>query len=65
MLMVLAVLLCYLSSTERRLETFWPECNLNPEVCDAGAVLYQFSYQAKRELVMMWVNDKLVDSGYM
>ena len=25
------------------------------DLCDAGAVLYQLSYQAKRELVILWV----------
>ena len=50
---------------KERPEEFRAEQVLNPDLCDAGAVLYQFSYQAKMEMVMMWVNDKLVDSGYM
>ena len=28
-------------------------------------MLYQLSYQANWELVIMWVYDKLVDSGYI
>lgn len=31
------------------------------DLCDAGAVLYRLSYQANWELVVMWVNYKLVD----
>ena len=41
------------------------ELDLNPEVCDASVVLYQLSYQANWELVIMWVNDEPADSGYM
>ena len=37
----------------------------NPDLCDAGPVLHQSNYQANWELVIMWVNDKHVDSGYM
>ena len=33
----------------------------NPDLCDAGAVLYQLSYQAKWEQVVMWVDYKPVD----
>ena len=36
----------------------------NPDLCDAGAVLYQWSYQADWELVVMRVNYKPVDDGY-
>ena len=46
-------------------EKFRPEGDLNADLCDAGAVLYQFSYQANWKLVIMWVNDKSVDSGCM
>ena len=41
------------------------ERDSNPDLCDAGAVLYQLSYQANWELVIMWVYDNPVDSGYM
>ena len=41
-----------------------PEQDSNPDFCDSGAVLNQLSYQANRELVIMWVNDKPVGSGY-
>ena len=50
----------YLSSSERA----GLKRNSNPDLCDAGAVLYQLSYQANWELVVMWVDDKLVDVGY-
>ena len=44
---------------------FRPERDSNPDLCDAGAVLYQLSCQGNWELVIMWVYDKPVDSGYM
>ena len=44
---------------------FRPEQDSNPDLCDAGAVLHQLSDQANWELVIMWVYDKPVDSGYM
>ena len=34
---------------------------LNPDLCDAGAVLHQLSYQANWELVVTLVNDKQLD----
>ena len=42
------------------------EGNLNPDLCDASVSvgLYQLSYQACWELVIIWVYDKPVDSGY-
>ena len=40
---------------KERPEFFRPEQKLNPDLCDAGAVLYQLSYQANWELVIMWV----------
>lgn len=49
----------YLSSNEKKLNR-----DPNTELYDAGAVLYQFSYQHKWELVVMWVDDKPVDDGY-
>ena len=33
----------------------------NPELCDAGAVLHQLSYQANWELIFLWVDYKPVD----
>ena len=36
----------------------------NPDLCNAGAVLYQLSYQANWELVVMWVNDQPIYDGY-
>ena len=38
--------------------------DLNRDLCDASAVLYQFSYQANWELVVMSVDCKPVDDGY-
>ena len=35
-----------------------------PDFCNASAVLYQLSYQACCELVIMWVDYKPVDDGY-
>ena len=29
----------------------------NPDLCIGSAVLYQFSYQANLELIIMWVDD--------
>ena len=52
--MTLAVMVSYLSSCEKGLNG-----DSNPDLCNAGAVLYQLSYQANTELVVMWVNDKL------
>ena len=37
----------------------------NPGLCDAGSVLYQLSYQANWELVIMWINEKPGEGGYM
>ena len=34
----------------------WPERDSNPDFYDAVAVLYQLSYQANWELVIMWVD---------
>ena len=34
---------------------------MNPDLCNANAVLYQLSYEANWKLVTMWVNDKPVD----
>ena len=39
---------------------------LNSDLCNASTVLYQLSYQAKWELVTVWVNNyyKPIDDGY-
>ena len=52
MIMMFAVLLCYLGSRERK---------ANPDLCDAGAVLHQLNYQANWEQVVVWVEYKRVD----
>ena len=49
--------LCYLSSSEKGLKNSGLNGYLNPEPCDAGAVLYQLSYLTSWELVIMWVDD--------
>ena len=36
----------------------------NPDLCDGSAVLYQLSYQANWELVIVWIDDKPLDDGY-
>ena len=36
-----------------------PEQDLNPALCNVGAVLSQLSYQANWELVVIWVDYKL------
>ena len=46
-------------------EKFRPEWDSNADLCDAGVVLYHFSYWANWELVIMWVYDKPVESGYI
>ena len=33
----------------------------NPDLCDAGAVLHQLSYQANWEQIVMWVDYKPLD----
>ena len=50
----------YFSSSEKDLNYG----DSNSELCNAGAVLYQFSFQGNWELVVMWVDDKPVDDGY-
>ena len=37
------------------------ERDLNPDLCDASAVLHQSSYQANWEQVVMWVDYEPVD----
>ena len=38
-----------------------PERDSNHDLCDAGAVLNQLSYQANWEQVVMWIDYKPVD----
>ena len=57
MSLIIAFLLC-LSSSEKGLKNSGLNGTLNPDFCDAGAVLYQLSYQSKWEQVIMWVNYK-------
>ena len=45
-------------------EKFRPKGDSNPDLCDAGAVLYQFSYRAKWELIVIWVDYKPGDNEY-
>ena len=42
-----------------------PEQDSNDDLYDASAVLYQASYWSNWEVVLMWVNEKTVDSVYM
>ena len=41
------------------------ERDTKPDLCDAGAVLYQLSYYANLEVVVMWVDDKPVHDGHI
>ena len=45
----------YLNSSKEVLDNSGLNGDLNPDVCDAGAVFNQLSYQANWELVVMWV----------
>ena len=38
--------------------------DLNPDLCDDGAVIFQLSYQANWVLVVMWIAYELEDYGY-
>ena len=38
-----------------------PDLDSNPDICNAGAVLHQLSYQANWELLIMCVYGKPVD----
>ena len=44
-----------LSNSEKGLGNSGLNGDSNPDLCDAGAVLNQFSYKANWELVVMWV----------
>ena len=58
-LIIVAVMLCYLSSSERKASKLRSKRDSNPDLCDAGAVINHLSRQAK--LVIMWVYDKPID----
>ena len=60
-LIIVEVMLCYLSSSERKAWKLRSERDSNPDLCDAGAVINHVSHQANWELVIMWVYDKPVD----
>ena len=64
-LVIFSVLLCYLSNRERKVKknAGLRGTVINPDLCDSGAVPHQLSYQANWELVVLWVNDKRVDSS--
>ena len=34
-----------------------PERESNSDVCDSGALLFQFSFQVNWEMVIMWAHD--------
>ena len=65
MLIVFAVWHATRAVVKERSEKFWLERDSNPDLYDVGAVLFQLLYQTNWELVITWVNDKPVDSGYM
>ena len=50
-----------LSSSEKGLKSSGLNGDSNPDLCDAGAVLYQLSYQTNWEQVVMWVDYKPVN----
>ena len=50
-----------LSSSEKGLRNSGLNEDSNPDLCDAGAVLYQLSHQANWEQVIMWANYKTGD----
>lgn len=59
MLTILAVMLYYLSSSEKKgQKNSGLKRTLNPVLCDAGALLHQLSYHANWELVIKLVYDK-------
>jgi len=58
--LIIAFYHCW-SSSEKGLKNSGLDDDSNPEPCDTGAVLYQFSYQAYWEQVVVWVNYKPVD----
>ena len=42
-----------------------PQMDSNPDLCVVDEVLPQLSYQANWEMVIMWVDDNLVEDGYI
>ena len=52
---------CYLISDNN----LRPEQDSNPDLCNVSAVLYQLSYQANWELVVMWGDNKPIDDIYI
>ena len=62
--LIIALFECSLSISEKGLKNSGLNEDLNPDLCDARAVLYQLSYQANWELVVMWVDYRSVDVGY-
>ena len=59
MCMIFAVFKCYLSSSEKGLKNSGMNVDLNSDLCNASAVLYQLSYLANLEMIIMWVDDRL------
>ena len=55
------ILMLLISSSEKGLKNSGLNRDSNPDLCDAGAVLYQLSYQANWEQVIMWVDYKPID----
>jgi len=49
----------------RKPRKFRRKRDLNPDLCDANVVLYELTSEANWELVVMWVNTKLVDDGHI
>ena len=56
-------LMLLLSSSECGHENSGLNEDSNPDLCDAGAVLYQLSFQANWEQIIMWVDYELWDDG--
>ena len=46
-------------------EKCWAGRYSNPDLCDAVAVLQQLSYQANWVIIIIWVGNRPVDSGYI
>ena len=59
--MMLAIFKLDLSSSEKGLKISGLNWDSTPDLCDAGAVLYQLSFQTNRQLVVMGVDHEPVD----
>ena len=59
--LIIAAFYRCLSSSKKGLKNSGLNGDLNPDLCDAGAVLHQLSHQANWEQVVMWVDYKPVD----